>query len=263
MAARDDEAERLEVAVRALKGPNDSLTIGAMKLLGRGIYRKIGGDHKRICVPSELLKGAQEAVTQHALFKFRLEDYQLGLASQFEAPSPYVVEAVALSAFAEHPQISDLLNDDIRPVARSVLAGFGERAAAYSEIAFEQMSSQDALGTGAAQIAAATGHPESLQRIQQLMDAMLRKLSESQAVPWHTKHRLYELAYALALAGSKSRPFIAPLEKLMAREVESHALQFGMVSLPPKQMCEIIDRIEPGMSSKYDYCSNPKYSIDH
>lgn len=255
--ATEDETQRLELAVRALDR-SDSMTIGAMKLLGHGIFRQ----EDEVCAPPELMNRAQEAVTQHELFGGRLVEYDFDLAARFAAPSSYVVNAVAGAAFAAFAQNSELDDTDIRPMARSVLAGFGERAAAYSDIAFGQMSAEDALGTSAAQIAAATGHPEALRRIQELMDGKLRKFPRTEVIPWDTKKRLYELAYALVLAGAKSRPFIAPMQDLMTRNVESHALQFGMVPLRPKFMCWMTDRIEPGLSSAYDYCANPREPMD-
>lgn len=112
------------------------------------------------------------------------------------------------------------------------------------------------MGTGAAQIAVAGGHPQALQEVEQLMDQLLADLPPDAPVPWDKRNRLYEMAQALVYGGQAAQEHVSPLKALMNREVESNATIFGMVALPPRRMCPLLSQILqiPSVDTEYAYC---------
>ena len=112
------------------------------------------------------------------------------------------------------------------------------------------------MGTGAAQIAVAGGHPQALSNVEALMNQLLLTLPAEKPVPWEKRNRLYEMAQALGYGGQAAKEHIAPLRELMSREVESNATIFGMVALPPRRMCPLLERILqiPTAATEYPYC---------
>jgi hypothetical protein len=120
-----------------------------------------------------------------------------------------------------------------------VLAGFGAAASPWSDLAFGLMSSADPMGTGAAQIAVGAGHPQALARTQALMLDLLDAVPDGRPVPYRARNRLYELAFALGMAGSVAVPYAGPLVTLLGREVESWAPPFGMINYRPVRMCVV------------------------
>ena len=260
-----DEMALFSIAVQTLEAVKDRLSalgIGAEKFLGDGLYR----DGVRVCDPGGVYDRVAHLSVEHLTFKYRLVEYQLKLAARFGEPDPYIVEAIAKSAFNGSRQPSETFaNRDIRPMARSVLAGFREKAAKYATTAYDQMSANDSLGTGAAQVAAAAGHPLALNRIERLMTDTLSALPEGGVVPWDTKNRLYELAYAFTLVGERGKMHLAPLRQLMTMRVQSRAPPFGMIELQPKRMCDLLAHIV-GINSAdvqtYPYCADDTVPYD-
>jgi hypothetical protein len=150
-------------------------------------------------------------------------------------------------------------------LARATLASLGHAAARpYADQAFRLISGDDALGTGAAQVAVASGHPGALELVEKLMAEALASVPFGRAVPWHTRNRLYELAYALALGGDEARLHAVPLRQLMEREVQSWAPPFGMIELPPKRMCSVLAKIVSTAASGQEpsYCGEPGIAAD-
>lgn len=241
------------------------LGIGARRSLASVHYRKEGADAVAVCAPASVYERVSAAIIRRKAFvEGRLTEYQLELAWRLPRSNPYVVEAVAQSAFDPQAQPSDTFESrDIRPFARTVLASFGEDAKKYSTIAYEQISGDSPMGTGAAQVAAATGHPLALQRIEALMKDMLSSIPRNKVIPYQLRNRLYELSWAIHFSGEPGRKYTAPIHALMKREVESHAPPFGMIELQPKQLCRLISLIEGEDAVRpYDYCIDDKVPYD-
>jgi hypothetical protein len=240
--------------------PN-ALDMGAQRVLAHGVSREFGNGRFSVCMPSDVLARASMAIKSRGGFgKGRMTEYGLSLAAKLPDADAVVIEAVAKVAFNEVVQPSEALShQDIRPYARSVLAVFGAKAAKYSDVAYEQISIDTAMGTGAAQIAAATGHAQALPRVAQLMEAALATVPEPRAIPYALRNRLYELAWAVALAGDAGKQYSRPIHQLMRRQVQSWAPPFGMLELQPKRMCDVLTRVEGSKASAtYSYCGDDK-----
>jgi hypothetical protein len=144
---------------------------------------------------------------------------------------PYAIET-------EYPETKQ----DIRSFARTTLAGFGGAAASWADMAFQAISADDALGTSAAQVAVAGGHPQALDRVQGLFTDLLAAYSDD-PIPLRVRDRLYELAYAIAMGGRAAQTHAGPIHELLGRKVESWAPPFGMLELPPRRMCRVLEYI--------------------
>ena len=269
VAADTNERKAFELAAAALEVVAEQnnilwLDIGAKKFLGTGLHRKGQNGPVPVCPPKDIYGRAADVVTASQGLKGRLEEYQLRMVANFPRQSEYIIDAVAKSAFNESPQESEVFrNEDIRPVARTVLAGFGKQASKYAAVAYEKMSPDDSLGTGAAQVAAAGGHPGAADRVQKMMEDILSSIPENRAIPWSTRNRLYELAYAIYFAGENAKQHSAPIRSLMRRKVQSHAPPFGMVELSPKRMCDVLSGIEgPGAAEEYAFCGDAKIPLE-
>jgi hypothetical protein len=261
VTANPQERKVFELAIATMEITAEAknvlwLNIGAQQFLGGDLHRS-GPRPVQVCPPYDIYERASDIVTKSEGLKGRLQEYQLKMAAKFPHWSQYIVDAVANSAFNEIPQESEVFkNEDIRPFARSVLAGFGTQASRYAAVSFEKMSADDSLGTGAAQVAAATGHPGALDRIQKMMENILSSIPENRVIPWNVRSRLYELSYAIYFSGDEAKKYSAPIQDLMRRKVENPAPPFGMLESSPKQMCEVLERIEGADSIKgYAYCS--------
>ena len=239
------------------------LAIGAERMLGHGIYRQVGDDPHRVCPPSDLYARAQRSPEVRNSFRAYLERYQFDLAARFPDPPPHIVDAIAAVAFSDTPHPGREQygpNPDLRPVARVILAGYGKQAARYLPVARGQVSAKDSLGTGAAQVSAAVGDASDLARIESLMADALARIPVERTLKIEERDRLYELAYALAIAKERARPHVAPIKDLMRRKVGSNATFFGVVELQPKQMCLVLEAIEGASSVKgYGYCRDEVY----
>lgn len=267
----EEERQVYSVAVTTLEVASDAvwLGIGAQKFLSHGLYRKTGNDFVPVCPPADVYPRASKAITAEIAArpgsKVYLLEYQLRLAGRLPDPSTHIVEVVGGVAFEDSPhpnQEQYLPADDLRPLARTVLASYGQKALAFRDRAFEEMSGADPMGTGAAQIAAATGHPKALSRVQSLMEEILAATPADQSFGLEQRSRLYELAYAMYFAGPAAQPYTAPLQQLMKRKVKSRAPPFGLVDLSPKQMCHVLDKIfgsEQSPARSYDFCFDKKY----
>jgi len=242
------EEERYQLAVQILESEGkrfSSLDLGAIKFLAHGIYRKTADKTQAVCAPARIYQRASSAISARNLFYGRTQEYHLKLASKINNPAEYIVETVAKTAFSSSVHIDK--NKDMRPLARSVLASFGPKAKEYSELAFKQMSAYDPLGTGAAQIAAATGHPKALPNIQRLM---YKILETQKPISRLERQRFYELAYALLVAEHTAVDYTAPIHEFMTRD-------FADWILPPKEMCKVlvtINNMDRCVVSDYDYC---------
>ena len=268
-----DEVARFGLALQVLDAfgasPGD-LRDGAERLLAYGLYRHDGRRSVPVCPPAGLYRQVAEIMHRHGLWTRERQlgraEYGLALASRIGPGRPEIVDALADIAFATTPQPARLMpGDDIRPRARTVLAGFGNDIAPLGERAFAQLSADDALGTGAAQMAAAAGHPGALPRIAALMSQLLASVPDQQAIPRDKRDRLYELAYAIHFAGEAGREYLDPILALMRRRVQSWAPPFGMVELSPKRMCLVLDRMvgaDPTRFHAFPFCRDESYPYE-
>ena len=107
-----------------------------------------------------------------------------------------------------------------------VLAEFGSPAKKWAGQALAQLSANDQLGTRAAQIAVAGGEPRALPAVQNLMAHILTITPVGKPIPRKSCNQLYELAFALGMAGEDAQPYGAPLIQLLDRTVGVLAASF-------------------------------------
>jgi hypothetical protein len=167
----------------------------------------------------------------------------IALAQQLGPRDPQIVRAVAHSAFLDHSIPDDAFRADLRPYARLVLAEFGSAAREWAGLAMAEVSAANQLGTGAAQVAVAGGAPEALPKVQRLMEQLISATPRDKLIPRLARNRIYEMAFALGMAGEGAQPYAAPLVELLDRRVESWAPPFGMIGSPPARMCPVAERI--------------------
>ena len=167
----------------------------------------------------------------------------IALAQQLGPRDPQIVSAVARSAFLDHAIPDDPFGADLRPYARLVLAEFGSAAREWAELAMAQISAANQLSTGAAQVAVAGGAPQALPEVQRLMEQLISATPRDKLIPRLTRNRIYELAFALGMAGEGAQPYAGPLVELLDRRVASWAPPFGMIESPPARMCPVAERI--------------------
>lgn len=217
--------------------------IAAVKHFGRDRYRREGDTAIRVCAPEVLYPRLAELMLSRGMFsRGYLHANELRLAAALGPRDQRIVEAVARTAFHAFPIETKYpeARKDIRSFARTTLAGFGEAAAPWAERAFQAISAEDALGTSAAQVAVAGGHPQALERVHDLlMDALEARPDDP--IPRGIRDRLYELAYAMG--GRRAWEYAGPIHRLLGRKVESWAPPFGMIELPPRRMCRVLEYI--------------------
>lgn len=195
------------------------------------------------CPPTDLIPQAGEAALHDGVYAGQLlSPGALALAEQLGPAAPGIVKSVAATAFRDIP-IEDPPWGDIRPYARTVLAGFGSAARPWAAMAYGQISTKDALGGTAAQVSVGGGDPRALRRVRSLMANLLAATPANRPVPLTATERLYELAYALGMAGPGAQPYADPLIALLERNVETLAPPFGVIDVPPKEMCPVARHI--------------------
>jgi hypothetical protein len=259
-----NERERalIKTAVDALAFSSEEagfLSIGAEKILATGLYRQDRSSSQPVCdVPEQLARASELIRNSDHLRRGRIVEYGLRLIAKLPNPGQGLAKVVGASAFNQSFQQSELFSQrDIRPLARATLAGLGSPARPYADQAYAEISIDNPMGTGAAQVAVAGEHPDALRSVERLMTEKLDGVPGGQAIPWELRNRLYEMAYALAFGGAQAKEHVAPLRKLMSRKVQSWAPPFGMVELPPRQMCEVFAKImqEPA-DPEFAFCSD-------
>ncbi len=191
----------------------------------------------RAAVTSAAIKG-------HVFDRPFLYASEIALAEQLGPANPQIVDAIVRTSFHENEIPDDPFKNDLRPYARLVLAEFGRSASEKrAKEAFTQMSASSQMGTGAAQIAVAGGEPQALSAVQRLMDEVLSATPREKPIPPLSRNRIYELAFALGMAGEDARAYAGPLIDLLDRKVLSAAPPFGLVDLPPARMCPVARHI--------------------
>lgn len=262
--ADDRELKLFDMAASAIelteKDELSSLDLGADRFLS---HARRGSPAKSVavCIPDDILIRVANAWAARDRFRRGgISEYTLQLAGMFPRVDPWLIDSIGKAAFGQSMIPSEFINgEDIRPRVRSALAGYGALANKFSQVAYEQMSSENALGTGAAQVATATGHPDALSRVVIMMEELLARTSEDVAVPFRTQERLYELALAIYFAGPAAKEHTAPLHKTIRRKVESWAPPFGMIEVPPTEYCGLLIAIEGEASiNPYPFCADQK-----
>ncbi len=269
VTATSEEREKLETAIKAVEVLGDdawSIRRGVMEFFSWGLRRKVGEERLPVCIPKGFYSRFADVIDAVSGWNHRFDRLDLRLAARIGEARPRIVEGVAYVAFTQYRMIDDgVYQVSLKPFARTVLASLPSAAEAYAEQAFELIPQPGAMGTGAAQIAVAGGHPEAIGKTVELMRTYLSSAQESEPIPWPTKHRLYELAYALSLATRLDENEVQPVMDLMKRQVESHALQFGLVPLHPKRMCDVLSEFPAPYSKKvadFEYCRDGDYPYD-
>lgn len=259
----DEEKKKFDLALENLVIFGNDINaqiLGTLKFLSRDMVRKIDGESYWVLPPEYVYKEATKILIKNgSLSRGRLTEYGLNLIQKMKPPPTELIKRVELSAFNEHMQESGIFKKrDIRPYSRSVLANISRKGADYSEKAFAEMSSKDSLGTGAAQVAVATGHPAALQLVEDMMWQLLNKNPKPTAISLETTNRLYELSYALYFGGEASRKHLTPLYEFMERKVQFWAFPFHtMVNVTPKRMCRILKLMgnpETNAGKHFEYC---------
>ncbi|WP_456006612.1 hypothetical protein [Mesorhizobium sp. f-mel] len=236
------------------------LAIGAHRFLSHGLYRREDRESTRVCDDLDEYQRAAQLINSSDHFRRgRIVEYELQLIARLPNPSEDLARVVAESAFNDTVQQSETFRSrDIRPFARATLAGLGLHSRPYAARAYEQISIENSMGTGAAQIAVAGEHPMALHVVEKAMADKLATLPRDRVVPRDIRNRLYEMGYALAFGGPRAKQHVAPLRDLMSRKVESWAPPFGMVELPPRRMCRVLASIMdvPIPDLDFDYCAD-------
>ena len=247
-----EDIREQDAAMRAVEdfpnAPRHFIAYAALSVLtqpwapAERVLKEIG----MLCPPTRLVDRMEIAAERHGTFRkaHRLYDYDLRLARALGPRNKDIVRAVAETAFSEHVMLDSADMKDVRPFARLILAEFGASAAApWRERARKEMSAETSLGTGAAQIAASGGEPSVLSEVEKLMVARLADIPKDDPISRLDRDRLYELAYALGMAGPKAAPFSRGLVELLERKVVSAAPPFGGIAAEPRRMCWVADRI--------------------
>ena len=247
-------------------GTINALNIGAEEFFGNALYRQSGPRGVPVCIPhSSIRRVANVFAKRDGFGPGGLSEYQLSLASKLPSRSAGVVQRVAEVAFSPEVYPSSIMRfTDMRPFARTVLASFGNDAVPYASKAYLEISMENSMGTGAAQIAAAGGHPDALPRIRRMIEKSLASTPANQPIPRDIRNRLYELAWSLYYAGTESgQSNIDLLHKIMSRKVEAWAPPFGSVSADPKKLCDLLVRIDGEQSAeRYKYCIDKDHPFE-
>src|SRR5262249_24040639 len=218
------------------------------------------------CPPHALHASVATAAIKAGVFRrpFLYAD-DISLAQQLGPRDPQIVHAVARSAFYDNIIPDDRFKADLRPYARLVLAEFGLAARKWAEQAMAQVSADNQLGTGAAQVAVAGGASKALPEVQRLMEQLISATPRDKPIPRLTRNRVYELAFALGMAGEEAQRYAMPIVELLDRRVESWAPPYGMLQLPPARMCPVAERIGGSVAKAArtkDFCARRPNTLE-
>lgn len=245
----NEERAKYERALDVLQtfDRRDYLLHVASRYFAQSQYRWAGtSDSERICPPLDLLADVAEVTLEKDFFipGRPLRGYRLALARTLGPRDPRIIEAVAETAFFPHPVGNDapIQGRDVRTLARIILAEFGPSAAHWSDRAFEAMSTDDRLGTTAAQAAVALGHPQALERASDLLRTLLDQHPED-PIPLRAVDRVRDLVNAIAWAGPDAEAHATNLIGLLDRKVESATTSFGILQVTPTGVCRALQRI--------------------
>jgi len=210
-----EQEARAAVALDVLRRfrHHDSIYDGAMDFFGTA--RDLRADHP-FCIPELMKQEIVQATLKAEVWKHGLAGHtRLQLARQLGPRDPAIVEDVAQVAFNTY-LMSDIAYKDTRSEARSVLASFGEAARPWKDQALAAMSDRDALGTAAAQVAAASKDPQAVAAVARLLSQSLEAERRS-TIRRPRASRVVELAYGLGAAGEAARPQDPPFRQRSTR----------------------------------------------
>lgn len=180
------------------------------------------------------------------------ESNDLRLIEQLPASS-YIAARLGAYAFDDTPVSLGPLKYDQRPYLRMLLAYQGDYARPWVARAISAIAPDTKLGTSAAFLAVSIVPDRALPRV---ADAMRRFIAEARKRQVHhsSDHppsrgftirdgdRLFELAYALSMAGPKAEPYSEPLVGLLDDKFGSGS-HFGLLLLEPKGLCPVARHI--------------------
>ncbi len=219
-----------------------------------------------LCHDEDIDRKAAKLLVESGFFPRWIKDPRmLSVAHRLAKHDDRIVGMLERIAFAPKP-IENETSTDIRPRARSILASLGSAIASkWKDRAIREMGSDDALGTGAAQIAAASAEPDAVAAVAKLLEDELPpdpgtvlRLPENQ--------RIIELAYALGAAREAATPYLPLLQRLLTMKVEVNTQTVGKVEVTPSEVCRAYSRIGregkalaalPPCNSKYDWSILP------
>lgn len=238
-----EEARRSALALEVLESFSTHASIyrGAVDVFGRPRDADPSATGEIYCVPENTKHQIARLTVQAGGWRGLVGTSYLNLAFQLGPRDPAIVQAVGRHAFADRP-IEEGIFEDTRPLARSVLASFGTAASPWRDQAMAEMSADDALGTSAAQVAAASGDADAIRQVAALLRKATNAEPEGEAIRIEAVPRITELAFALGAAREQARPYAPMLIRLLNRDftIGSH---FGALELAPTSMCRVLAAI--------------------
>ncbi|MEG3124842.1 hypothetical protein [Sphingomonas sp. GB1N7] len=167
-------------------------------------------------------------------------------------PSSYIAKRLGETAFDAYPLTHNPLGYDNRPYLRMLLAYQGAYARPWAKRALSAITPDTKLGTSAAFLAVATVPDQALPRVAAAMrrfiaEARGRQVTGSDIGPGQgfairDGDRLFELAYALSIAGPKAEPYSEALIELFDQRFGAGS-HFGLLLLEPKGLCPVARQI--------------------
>ncbi len=270
---REATAHEVRVFERAVeiletfeRGDGYSLVLGATQFLAHGLTRDVGGNGFPVCPPAGIYERTFNALnTNDGLLFGRPVETEMALMHKLQHHPQRLVQQVAMVAFNTQPEGGEMgfiPPHDIRPLALSALAASGPEALPWRDQAMNQTNADSALGTGAAQVAVAAGHPEALRRVADLMEVILKAVPEDAAIPEGPMTRLEELAYAISLGGDDARRHVGLIKRAMQHKVRGASMHYGILEVDPVAFCYVLWRIEGKQSpaaGEFKYCRDSAY----
>lgn len=206
----------------------------------------------RRCPPAPDLYARLAPILEQAdWLTYQRTDDELQLVEHVAA-SPYLARRLAELAFGDASHTNVLGYDD-RPYFRMLLAYQGVHAKPWAPRAMREMDSGSKLGTSAAFLAVAIDPDRALPRVTAAMERLIADASRRQVViddisppgngfTVRDGDRLYELAFALSMAGSKAEPYSRPLITLLDRRFGTGS-HFGLILIEPTELCAVARHI--------------------
>lgn len=260
----ESEAKQLELVLTVLdafghKDGSLSMVIGAQRFLSSGPSKGVGRDNfRRLCTPVGYFDRVAETMKRHDMWRYRITDYQVDLARQIGEPRPEIIAVLSEWAFKEYGFGSSAFkNKDMRPIIRTALAEYGPAVSHLRDVAFPLISSADSLGTGAAQVAAAAGHPDALPVIVGLMEEIMDAEGGDGVISKQNGLRLQELVYAIAYAEEAGLDYLKQVQRFMNLKVEDSFPTLGSYEADPVGVCDALKRMGSGadeLRNSFEYC---------